>query len=153
MPKVPISKISGQNDIWMQTLWLIIENIIREKVVASPKSKPWWVLWVCVCPDLFVHQKCSNYAQTNLLFGLYRSMWIINLLVTLLNPHPITNLTCKFSIITPTRPSYLWSVMSQGAYSDSFRYFHLRTCIWIFQEIWGCTIKSGFWLWVSSSLL
>jgi len=29
-------------------LWLIIENIIRGKVVASFKSKLWQVLWICV---------------------------------------------------------------------------------------------------------
>ncbi len=37
-----------------------------------------------------MHQKCSNYALTNLLFGLCRSMWIIDLLVTRPNPHPRT---------------------------------------------------------------
>jgi hypothetical protein len=35
-----------------------------------------------------VHQKCSNYTLTNLLFGLCRSMWIIDMLVTRLSPHP-----------------------------------------------------------------
>jgi len=35
-----------------------------------------------------VHQKCSNYALTNLLFGLCRSMWIIDLLVILFSPYP-----------------------------------------------------------------
>ncbi len=34
-----------------------------------------------------VHQKCSNYALTNL-FGLCMSVWIINPLVICLNPHP-----------------------------------------------------------------
>jgi hypothetical protein len=33
-----------------------------------------------------VHQKCSNYTLTNLLFGLCRSVWVIDLLVTLPNP-------------------------------------------------------------------
>jgi len=43
-----------------------------------------------------VHQKCSNYALTNLLFGLCNSMWIIDLLVIFPNPylrsptHPFT---------------------------------------------------------------
>jgi len=35
-----------------------------------------------------VHWKCSSYALTNLLFGLCRSMWVIDLLVNLLSPHP-----------------------------------------------------------------
>ncbi len=38
--------ILGQNAIWMWSWWRGIENTIRGKVVASPKSKPWWILWV-----------------------------------------------------------------------------------------------------------
>jgi hypothetical protein len=41
--------VRGQNDIWMQPLCLITENTIRGKVVASPKSRQWWILWVHVC--------------------------------------------------------------------------------------------------------
>ncbi len=37
-----------------------------------------------------MHQKCSNYALTNLLFGLCGSMWVIDLLVIIPNPHPGT---------------------------------------------------------------
>jgi hypothetical protein len=36
----------------------------------------------------FVHQKCSNYTLTNLLFGLCKSMWIIDMFFTLPSPHP-----------------------------------------------------------------
>jgi len=39
-------------------------------------------------PGLFVHQKCSNYALTNLLFGLRKFVGIIDPLVTCCNPHP-----------------------------------------------------------------
>jgi len=49
-----------------------------------------------------MHQKCSNYALTNLLFGLCKSVWIIDPLITRFNPHPET----------PTRPStpkVLWA--------------------------------------------
>jgi hypothetical protein len=42
-----------------------------------------------------MHQKCSNYALINLLFGLCKSMWIIDPLVTRPSPHPKA----------PTRPS------------------------------------------------
>jgi len=56
--------------------------------VASLKFKPWWLFWVCVCArDSSVHQKCFNCALTNLLFGLCRSMWIIDPLVIHLSPH------------------------------------------------------------------
>jgi len=38
--------------------------------------------------DLFMHQKCSNYALFNLLFGSYRSMWIIDSFVIYPSSHP-----------------------------------------------------------------
>jgi len=38
----------GQNDIWMWASWRSTKYIIRGKVVASPRSKPWWVLWIRV---------------------------------------------------------------------------------------------------------
>jgi hypothetical protein len=34
--------------IWMWALWRGPEYTIRGKVVASPKSRPWWVLCVRV---------------------------------------------------------------------------------------------------------
>jgi hypothetical protein len=30
-----------QNDIWVQPLWQGIDNIVRKKMVASPKSGSW----------------------------------------------------------------------------------------------------------------
>jgi hypothetical protein len=39
-------KVPRQNDIWVQAPWSCIENTIGGKVVASFKSKPWWILWV-----------------------------------------------------------------------------------------------------------
>jgi hypothetical protein len=56
--------VPGQNAIWMWASWRGIEYTIRGKVVASPKSGPWWVLWVWVCPWLVVASKvfklCTN---------------------------------------------------------------------------------------------
>ncbi len=39
--EIPNLGVSGQNDIWMQLLWLIIENTIKGKVVASLKFELW----------------------------------------------------------------------------------------------------------------
>jgi len=39
--KTPKLGVPKQNDIWMQAPWPSIENTIRGKVVASPKSRPW----------------------------------------------------------------------------------------------------------------
>jgi hypothetical protein len=80
--------VLGQNDIWVLTPWLGTKNTIRGKVVVSYKSESWWVLWVWFVCGEFVHQKCSNYAPTNLLFGLCRSVWVIDLLVILPSPYP-----------------------------------------------------------------
>jgi hypothetical protein len=78
----------GQNDIWVLVPWPDTEYIIRGKVVASPKFGPWWVLWVCVCPWLVHAPKCFNHALTNLLFGLCKFVWIIELFINLPNPIP-----------------------------------------------------------------
>jgi hypothetical protein len=67
-------RVFGQNDIWVLVPWLGIEYTIRGKVVASPKSGPWWVMWVRVYPWFICAPKCCNYALTNLLFGLCKSM-------------------------------------------------------------------------------
>jgi hypothetical protein len=66
------------------------------------KSRLWWVLWVHVARVLFVHQKCSNYALTNLLFGLCKSMWIIDPFVTCPSLH-LGAPTC------PSIPKVLWA--------------------------------------------
>ncbi len=83
--------ILGQNDIWMLALWLGTKNNIKGKVMTSPSSPGRGES----CEFVFarsssMHQKCSNYSLTNLLFGLCTSVWVIDLLVTL--PSPIPNL-------------------------------------------------------------
>jgi len=64
--------VLGQNEIWVLVPWLGTKYIIKGKVVASPKSGPWWILWICVCSWFVRAPKCSNYALTNLWFGLCR---------------------------------------------------------------------------------
>jgi hypothetical protein len=56
--------------------------------MASPKSEPWWALWVRGYPWLIRASKCSNYALTNLFFGLCRYVWVSEFLVNLPNPTP-----------------------------------------------------------------
>jgi len=80
--------ILDQNDIWVLAPWPSKENTISGKVVTSPKFESRWSCEFMFTHGLFVHQKCSNYALTNLLFGLCRSVWVIDLLITLPNPHP-----------------------------------------------------------------
>ncbi len=62
--KVLVGNLRGQNAIWMWPPWRGVENTIRGKVVASPKSKLWWVLWVWNCPWFILAPKmlklCTN---------------------------------------------------------------------------------------------
>ncbi len=51
--------------------------------MASPKFGSWWILRFVFIRGSSVHQRCSSYALTNLLFGLCKSMWVIDLLVNL----------------------------------------------------------------------
>ncbi len=39
-----------KNDIWVQLMCLVTKNTMKGKVVASPKSRLWWILWVYICP-------------------------------------------------------------------------------------------------------
>jgi hypothetical protein len=56
--------VLGKTSFGCNPLWRITKNIIRGKVVALPKSRLWWVLWICVCmwlvyaPKMF--QLCTN---------------------------------------------------------------------------------------------
>jgi hypothetical protein len=100
--------VSRQNDIWVLTLWPSTKN--RGKVVASPKFRLWWVLWIRVCLWFVMHQKCFNYALTKLLFGLCKSVWVIELLVILSNPH----------LGVPTCPSTLKVLWARECASTSY---------------------------------
>jgi hypothetical protein len=61
---VGILGLPGQNVIWVLVLLPCTKYIIRVKVVASPKSGPWWVLWIRVRSWLVlaseVLQLCTN---------------------------------------------------------------------------------------------
>jgi hypothetical protein len=94
--KVLILKISGL-PIWESRVkmtfgcrptWPGIENTIRGKVVVSPNPSRGESCEFVFARGLSVHQMCSNYALTNLLFGLCRFMWIIDLLIAHPSPHP-----------------------------------------------------------------
>jgi hypothetical protein len=119
----------GQNDIWVLVPWPSTKYTIRGKVVATPKSRPWWVLWICVCPWLVYAPKCYNYAWTNLLFCLCKFMWVSEVLVNLANPIP----ELQHALLPQ-------SVMSQGTHpnSFSFRCPHFWAHSWVHQGAWGC---------------
>jgi hypothetical protein len=67
--------ILGQNVIWMLVQWPVIEYTIRGKVVVSPKSGLWWVLWVRVCPWLVLAPKMFQLCTNQLVFWFCASPW------------------------------------------------------------------------------
>jgi hypothetical protein len=94
--------VSKQNDIWVLALWPCTENTIRGKVVASQSLGHGESCESVFARGSSMHQKCSNYALTNLLFSLWRSLWVIDSLVTLPNPHPK-------ALAHPYAPKVLWA--------------------------------------------
>jgi hypothetical protein len=68
--------VLGKNDIWVQAPWPGTNNTVRGKVVGSLKSKPWWVLWICVCSWLFCAPK---------MFQLWRNQLIVWFMQVLVN--------------------------------------------------------------------
>jgi hypothetical protein len=120
--------VLGQNDIWVLALWSSIDNTIRGKVMASPSSSRGESCEFVFTRGSSVHQKCSDYALTNLLFGLCMSMWTIDLIVILPKPS--------------STPLYLQSVANHGACpnSQSFHCFHpLGLTIESIKEFWGAS--------------
>ncbi len=59
--------------------FFILASILLENHIL------FWGLILCL---FSVHQKCSNYALTNKLFGLCRSMWIIDPVIIRPSSHP-----------------------------------------------------------------
>jgi hypothetical protein len=86
----------------------------------------------------FVHQKCSNYALTNLLFGLCRFVWIIDPLVICPSPHhgapacPSTLEVLWASECTPTL--YPFVVFTFGLIIESIK--ELGVHQWIITWFW-----------------
>jgi hypothetical protein len=118
-------RIPGQNDIWVLALWLGTKYTIRGKVVSSLKLKPSSSCHGEFCESVFtrgssVHQKCYSYALTNLLFGLCRSMWVIELLVNLLSLHPRA----------PARPSTPKLLQTKECAPNSFSFYYLYLWTW-----------------------
>jgi hypothetical protein len=95
--RTPNLRVPGQNDIWLLAPWPSLENITRGKVVVSPNSNCDESCESVFARASFMHQKCSNYALINLLFGLCMSVWLIYPLVTHPSPH----------LGAPTHPSTL----------------------------------------------
>jgi hypothetical protein len=126
-----------QNDLWVLVPWLGTKYTIRGKVVASPKSRPWWILWIRDCVWFVRAPKYFNYAPTNLLFGLCRFVWVIELLVNLPSPHPGTT-------ARPSIPEVLWT-RERALILSPFVVFTFGLAVESIMELGGAS-KSFKWL-------
>jgi hypothetical protein len=126
--KTPNLGVSRQNDIWVLALWPSIENTIRGKVVASPKFRPWWILWVHVNLWLICAPKMIQLCTNQLDVWLCKFVWIIDSFITCLNPclgTPACPLSSKcYKLRSVVYPNFL-----------SFRCFHLGLTIEFIKEL------------------
>jgi len=51
---------------------------IRGKVLVSPKSRPWWVLWIQVCPWLVLAPKVFQLCTNHLVLVWYKFVWVVD---------------------------------------------------------------------------
>jgi hypothetical protein len=81
VPTVGISRFPlgnpEQKAIWMWPPWRGAMYTLRGKVVASPKSGPWWVLWIQVCPWLVLAPKVLQLCINHLVLVLCMFVWIV----------------------------------------------------------------------------
>jgi hypothetical protein len=140
---IPIWGIFGLQLESLETKWHLgvalcpsIENIIRGKVVASPNSG---------CGE-FCESTFTNYALTNLLFGLCRSVWIIDPLVTRPSPHPGT-LTCPstFKVLRAKECAQLYILL---LFSHLDLYLSLPRNLGVRQKFTRWNNWSWLWAWV-----
>jgi hypothetical protein len=103
---VPILGISGLQLGSHETKWhLGVGLVAKHKEYYKGEGGDFpqvWVMVSFVSPCLPVACPWTNYALTNLLFGLCRSVWVIGLLIILLSPYPRAP-TC------PCTPKVLWA--------------------------------------------
>jgi hypothetical protein len=112
---------------WVLVSWPSIEYIIRGTVVASPKSEPWWVLWICVCPWLVLAPKCSNYALTKLV------VWFVHVRVNswCLSFFLVPILELQHALLPPKccEPGSVPQLLTISMFSP-------QTHIWVYQGAW-----------------
>ncbi len=80
--RTPIWESREKNAIWMWASWRGTKYSIRGKVIASPKSKLWWVLWIQVCSWFIQAPKVLQLCTNHLVFGFVQvrvSGWCLSL--------------------------------------------------------------------------
>jgi hypothetical protein len=107
--RVPMSKISRLQLGSLETKWHLNVGPVARHIEhykgeggGFPQVRAMVSCESMFARGFFMHQKCSNYALTNLLFVLCKCVWIIDLLIICLSPHPRAP-------IHPSTPEMLWA--------------------------------------------
>jgi hypothetical protein len=128
--------------------WPATKYTIRGKVVASPKFKLWWILWVWICPWLVLTPKVLQLCINQLVvwfMQVHVSDWSLVIL-----PSPMSELQ---HALLPLKCYELGSVPQLLI----FPLFSLQIHIWVYQRVWEHVLchlmlkATDFsWLWNSS---
>jgi hypothetical protein len=125
---------SWDNAIWMWPLWRGAKNTIRGKVVGSPKSGPWWILWVQGCPWLVLTPKVPKLCINQLV------VWFVQIHVSdwtlIILPNPIPELQHTLLPLKCCEPRSV---------PDSlfFRCFHFKLSIESIKELGNASTQLG----------
>jgi hypothetical protein len=119
-------------------MWPGTENTIRGKVVASPKFRPWWVLWVRVCPWFICVQKVFQLRTNQLVVWFVWFVWIM----TMSQPHFGISVKVK-----PTLPKVGSRSLSGLPKTQSSSLGVKTPCIGVFfiplESFWSVNVQNG----------
>jgi hypothetical protein len=114
--------VLGQNAIWVLVPWRGTKYIIRGKVVASPKSRPWWILWIWITPWLVLAPKVLKLCINQLV------VWVVQVRVN--GAHEfliwfVVHVFLPWNAFTPSIPNHsiLWdnfSLVNPPPFSKTF---------------------------------
>jgi hypothetical protein len=124
---------------WESRDKLTFECWPRDQAQKVLQGGRWWFPTSLGCGEsceyvfahgLYLHQKCFNYALTNMLFGMCMSVWIIELLITCPSPH-------FRALAHPSTPEMLW-VRELALTPSPFIVFTFRLHVESIKELGGC---------------
>jgi hypothetical protein len=116
----PMRESRERKAIWMWASWRGPEYTIRGKVVASPKSGPWWVLCVLCCPWLVLAPKVLQLCTNHFVWVVCRPVWVSEACQLFLVPSQSSN-----TPLYPPKCCELGSIPRLLPFSLSFTWTHI----------------------------
>jgi hypothetical protein len=123
--------------------WAATEYTIRGKVVASLKSRLWWVLWIQVCSWLILAPKVLQLCTSHFVLVLCRLVWVSEACQFFLIPSQISSMPFYPSKVLRTRERaptpYSSAIFCLGLTFESFKELGVR------QKRSSHVVKHIFW--------